>query len=87
MEGIVDDIMPRFGSIGVSVNIADQVGILLRYEQARKPEEYARLAEWAEKHQEGDSIRVVCTLTEFVMVEGAPYPLVIPALNNCNLAK
>ena len=86
-DGLVDDILPSFGSIGVSVNIADQVGTLLRYDGAREPEKYGALAEWAERHRSGDSIRVTCTLSEFVLVEDAPYPLVIPALNNCNLAE
>ena len=87
VDGIVSHIQRQFGSISVGVNLSDQVGDLITYDEAREPEKYRALAAWAEQHKEGDPIRVVCTLREFVMVDGAPEPMVIPALSNCSPAE
>ena len=87
VDGVVAHVQQQLGSISVAVNIADQVGAMLLYDEARVPEEYARATEWAEGKAEGDSIRLSCTLGAFVMVEGAPEPMAIVTFQPCSLAK
>ncbi len=87
VDGLVSSIQSQFGSIGVGVNIADQVGTLLLYDEAREPESYKRLAEWAEGKREGDPIRLICALDGIVPVEGAPEPMALASFHPCNLAE
>ena len=87
LDGIVTFVESKENSATVSVVFADQVGVLFRHDKSLEPENYRRLAEWAEQYGEGDIIRVFCRLTEFVRVEGAPEPMVVPTFNDCSLAE
>ena len=87
LYGTVTFVESKENSATVSIVFADQVGVLFRHDKSLEPENYRRLAEWAEQHGEGDAIRVVCRLTEFVRVEGAPEPMAIPTFSDCSLAQ
>ena len=87
LDGIVTFVDPGAESATVSVVFADQVGVLFRHDKAQDPEDYRRLVKWAGSYGEGDIIRVICRITEFVTAENAPEPLVIPTFGNCSLAE
>ena len=87
LDGIVTFVESKKNSTTVSVVFANQVGVLFRHDKSLEPENYRRLKEWAEQYGEGDIIRVFCRLTEFVRVEGAPEPMVIPTFNDYSLSQ
>ena len=86
LDGIVTLAESKGNSATVFVVFADHDGVLFRHVKSREPENYRRLAEWAEQHGEGDIIRVFCRLTEFVRVEEAPWPISMPEFDDCSLA-
>ena len=52
------------------------------WDVAREKNNYRRLVEWVERHEEGDKIPVTCTLTKFLLFEdiSSSKPLVVPQL-------
>ena len=87
VEGSVEFVQHRLGSVSVAANIAIEVGVLLLHYESREPEKYRELAAWAEGKKEGDPVRLVCTFGAFINVEDAPEPFVVITFDDCGLPK